>query len=266
MTYKPYKMRGPSLYRNRKSPLTQKSGPNSSEPVVEETWNEPTTTRSIIDNDQGGKTTTTNTNQKGNRKTTTTKKHVGSWAEACKGKTSGTGTDSTGKKWNCNRKKDWKPSDQEDVTNEPLEKNTTDVKSTEKKKCQCQTYKADGSKGPMVTHECGNPNPNCSKRPTTTTKKCACTDKSGKNHSYPCGEEKPVACRTKASQNNPDCPPSSQKSCGKNRRWSWKKCRCEKRDKAKPVRYKKRCYKGKNGSTECSDFQAPKGTKGFWGS
>ena len=123
--------------------------------------------------------------------------------------------------------------------------------SKEKKKCECQTYKTDGSKGPMVTHECGKPNPNCGKRPEPNT--CSCTPKGGEPISYPCGEEKPVACRSKGAQKNADCPPSKQKSCGKNRFWSWSECGCKRRDKAKKVRVKKRKLKSNCIGKKCVD-------------
>ena len=145
----------------------------------------------------------------------------------------------------------------DDVKTEPLSKSDTKTTSTEKKGCECQTYKADGSKGPMVKHECGSPNPNCSKRPTTKT--CSCTPKGGEPITYDCGKAKPAACASKGSST--DCPDSKRQSCPGSS-WSWKKCRCNKKPKkAKEVKYKKRCYKGKNGSTICPDLSVsgPKG-------
>ena len=53
----------------------------------------------------------------------------------------------------------------------------------EKKKCGCQTYKANGSKGPWVEHPCGEPNVNC--RETSTSVPCFCRDANGERIEYP---------------------------------------------------------------------------------
>lgn len=230
MTYKPYKMRGPSLYRNAPgkyaAPLKQ--------PKVTETWEEPTTTTTVKKNNEGGENTTVNTNQKGTKTTYTPPSKTPEGDKAYKALTPE------------QRKAQDAKYIKSNTTTKPLEKNSSDTSSTKKPKtkCKCQTYKADGSKGPMVEHECGKPNANCTKRPSTKTKTCACTDRSTKKQvTYPCGESKPAACNTQSQNNNPDCKRDG-KTCGKNRSWSFKKCRCVRREKVKTTRVKKRCFKG----------------------
>ena len=221
---------------------------------VTETWEDPTTTTTVTPNVKGGEDTAVKTDQKGTRTTTTENKDLTTFKERCakyKKKNS-----AAAKADGCVWAEDIvDPKD--DVKTEPLSKSDTKTTSTEKKGCECQTYKADGSKGPMVKHECGSPNPNCSKRPTTKT--CSCTPKGGEPITYDCGKAKPAACASKGSST--DCPDSKRQSCPGSS-WSWKKCRCNKKPKkAKEVKYKKRCYKGKNGSTICPDLSVsgPKG-------
>jgi hypothetical protein len=228
MTYKPYKMGGPSLYRSAPgkyaAPLKQ--------PKVTETWEEPTTTTTVKKNDKGGENTTVNTNQKGKKTTYTPPSKTPEGDKAYKALTPSQRKAQDDKYIKSNTK------------TKPLEKNSSDTKSTKKPKetkCKCQTYKADGSKGPMVTHECGKPNANCSKRPTTKT--CSCTPKGGEPITYDCGKAKPAACASKGSST--ECPDSKRQSCPGSS-WSWKKCKCLKRpnDNKSSGRVKKRCFKG----------------------
>ena len=225
-----------------------------------ETWQPETSTSTTTDNDDGTKKTIVKKNQKGTsttvedgaevEKQAKTPAEIAAYNKYLQNVKEG--------KVERNTKYDKK------TTTKPLEKNSSSETNTEKKepkKCECQTYKADGSKGPMVKHECGSPNPNCSKRPTTKT--CSCTPKGGEPITYDCGKAKPAACASKGSSTG--CPDSKRENCPGSS-WSWKKCRCNKKTKAKEVKYKKRCYKGKNGSTECSDFQSGGAKKSFFGS
>jgi hypothetical protein len=118
------------------------------------------------------------------------------------------------------------------------------TKKPEKKKCECQSYKADGSKGPMVEYPCGGEkNPNCSKRPTTKT--CMCTNpKTKKEYTYPCGTTRPDACNVKSGCDR------SKHTCRKNQTFSYKECKCKKKKKYKEknIRIKKNnCKKNKSG-------------------
>ena len=161
------------------------------------TKNKPTTVVETADNTKGGVDTKTTTTTTGENTKVFEKKGVDPFKQACYVN----GVFQKGKTINgilCEFSKDpnYKPTDTEVTPTSDV-----DVKkdSTEKKKCQCQTYKADGSKGPMVTHECGNPNPNCGKPGGSD---CLCTDPQGKEHSYKCPEPgckcpKPKVCEGK---------------------------------------------------------------------
>lgn len=254
MTYKPYKMGGPSLYRSAPgkyaAPLKQAK--------VTETWEEPTTTTTVKKNDKGGENTTVNTNQKGKKTTTTQNKDLTTFKNRCAkyNKTNSAAAKADGCVW-AKGKSDPK----DDVKTEPLSKSDTKTTSTEKKEkvCKCRTYKADGSEGPMVTHECGNKNPNCSKRPTT--KKCSCTPPgSDKAITHDCDKPKPSACASKGS--TPGCPDSKRQSCPGSS-WSFKKCKCLKRpnDNKSSGRVKKRCFKGSK-LADCIASDGGKGPKG----
>jgi len=79
-----------------------------------------------------------------------------------------------------------------------------DVTPKEKKKCECQAYKADGSKGPMVEYPCDGPkNPNCEPPTDKKGSKCQCMNtKTREMISYECPEPgckcpKPAECATK---------------------------------------------------------------------
>ena len=128
---------------------------------VEEKWEDPTTTTTVTPNDKGGEDTTVKTDQKGTKTTTTENKDLTTFKERCAkyNKTNSAAAKADGCVW---AKDVVDPKD--DVKTEPLSKSDSKTTSTEKKQCECQTYKADGSKGPMVKHECGNPNPNCGKK------------------------------------------------------------------------------------------------------
>ena len=61
----------------------------------------------------------------------------------------------------------------------------------------------------MVEYPCGGPkNPNCSKRPTTTERKCQCYPKPRKGRDpiiYKCGDPLPDGCKSRVELDNPDC-------------------------------------------------------------
>ena len=107
-----------------------------------EVWDEETKTYKKVPV-EGGTQEIIATKQTG--KATRQKPHVSSWAEACKDKTSGIGTDSTGKEWDCSRKKDWKPSDEVETKDLLRESETEKFIPKEKEKpkgkkriCKCR--------------------------------------------------------------------------------------------------------------------------------
>ena len=248
-----------------KSSTFQKStrSPVRKEPTGwKEVWDPATKTYKKV---KKGETTTTTTTTSQRGTASRVKPHVSTWAEACKGKTSGMSADG---KWDCSRAKDFDPSSE--VETKPISKEETDVDvKTEKKKCSCPSLSAyhGVEKGQMLEYPCDGTKPaGCSKKPEETIpgpKTCSCTPKGGKPISYPCDEEKPAACRTRGESKNPDCPPSRKETCGKNQMWSWEKCRCikTKKTKTKRIRVKKKCYKSKRGQTICPNLgvSGPKG-------
>tara|TARA_R100000951_G_scaffold113579_1_gene115892 strand:+ start:1753 stop:2697 length:945 start_codon:yes stop_codon:yes gene_type:complete len=155
------------------------------------TMNEPTVDVQTADNTQGGVDTTTTTTTTGENTKVFEKKGVDPFKQACyvngvfqKGKTI------NGIKCELSKDPNYKSTDTEKT---PI--SDVDVKkdSTKKKKCECMAYNAANEEVGMVQHECGNPNPNCRKRPTST--RCQCTDPQGKQHMYDC-----------KSKNCSDCP------------------------------------------------------------
>ena len=144
-------------------------------------------------------TTTTTTSRKGTA--SREKPHVSTWAEACKGKTSGMSDDG---KWDCSRDPDFKKSSE--IETKPLSEEDVKVDvDVKKKKCKCMAYNADNKEMGYVHYACDweglidGKHPNCFQRPTGSL--CECTDPQGKKHSYPC-----------KSKNCSDCP--EPKICG----------------------------------------------------
>lgn len=213
---------------------------------VTETWMEPTTSTTVTANTKGGENTTVKTDQKGTKTTTTENKDLTTFKERCakfRGINSAAAK-AAGCVWG-----DGVVDPKDDVLTEPLSRTDSTTTSTEKKGCECQTYKADGSKGPMVKHECGSPNPNCTKRPTS--KKCICDTPDGQSISYDCDKAKPAACASKGSSES--CPDSKRTACPGSA-WSWKKCKCNKKSKSKKVyRPKKRKKKSSCVGKFCED-------------
>lgn len=155
------------------------------------TMNKPTVDVQTADNTKGGVDKTTTTTTTGENTKVFEKKGVDPFKKACyvngvfqKGKTI------NGIKCELSKDPNYKSTDTEKT---PI--SDVDVKkdSTEKKGCECQTYKADGSEGPMVKHPCGDKPAVCSKRPTG--RRCRCVDPQGKEHVYDC-----------KSKNCSDCP------------------------------------------------------------
>ena len=161
------------------------------------TMNEPTVDVQTSDNTQGGVDTTTTTTTTGENTKVFEKKGVDAFKQACYVN----GVFQEGKTINgikCVKSKDPNYSDKDtEVT--PI--SDVDVKKdSTKKECECQTYKADGSKGPMVKHPCGEPNPNCGKPDKGSN--CMCTDPQGVEHTYRCPDPgcncpKPKKCEGK---------------------------------------------------------------------
>ena len=106
-------------------------------------------------------------------------------------------------------------------------------KEKTEKECSCiskQTYSG-VKKGDKIIHKCGRPHPGCSEKPgKTPPSACTCTPPgSDKSITYDCDKPRPAECASKGSTK--DCPDSKRESCGKNRMWSFKKCRCVRRKK-----------------------------------
>tara|TARA_R110002020_G_C16209913_1_gene766915 strand:+ start:146 stop:1036 length:891 start_codon:yes stop_codon:yes gene_type:complete len=212
-------------------------------------------------NEEGGETTTTKTTRSGKNVKTYKKSHVGSWAEACRGKTSGTGTDSTGKKWDCSRKKDWKPSDEQEEVVTPIGSEDVDVKKTGKKKCECPSQQEYyGVKvGQMMTHECGKKHPACSPKET-----------SGDDSDQDIVEDKTHSDNCKKKKNYARLKKQCVSGSGNYKPGTWDDhyCRCERKKKTSTkikrgvgdaVDVLKDCFKVKNRTTGVWENKCVKG-------
>jgi hypothetical protein len=226
-------------FRLKKSPFKKEVDPEDKLISETTTMEDPVTTVDDTDTE-----TTTKTTQKGEKTSVYEKKGVATFRSACydeNGKfIGGPGVVIDGIL--CELSKDPEYKDTYDVK-EPINKEDVKVepKEKKKKKCECQAYKADGSKGPMVEYPCDGPkNPNCSK--PTKTKTCSCQRQSAddggsagdsKNEwiHFECGTPEPPACRHRRLRTNDDCYEKLNgipKKCpGMDRYWSWKECKCK---------------------------------------
>ena len=218
-------------FRLKKSPFKQEVDPEDKLISETTTMEDPVTTVDDTDTE-----TTTKTTQKGKKTSVYEKKGVATFRSACydeNGKfIGGPGVVIDGIL--CELSKDPEYKDTYEVE-EPINKEDVKVEPKEKKKCECMAYNAQNEEVGMVSYPCGGPkNPNCEKR--DKTKKCQCKKLSGPRKpgemvTYPCGSEKPDECKRYSEVKNPDCWEKmggvAKKCPGKNRRWSWKECKCK---------------------------------------